>query len=237
MRNAAERSFWTLPDHPTDRGIGIDRSPLTGRPAASTPPPISRRTKVTTIKGLATEGALHALQHAFINHEAFQHGYCTPGQICSNAAREATTGLWNPRARTVLPSRMAELQRRPTRNAGVFGSAKIVGFEIRDWRMQCNATPYEPVARHRRRSRPWQHRHRLRAAATCTVGFRNPHPAPAARGDRTGGTGDRELCDVRHARSGRSKLLRMRPLLHRTGSVRPTPSCPEQHRDTAAESD
>ena len=85
MRNAAERSFWTLPDHPTERGIGIDRSPLTARPSASTPSPISRRTKVTTIEGLATEGALHALQHAFINHEAFQHGYCTPGQICSAA--------------------------------------------------------------------------------------------------------------------------------------------------------
>ena len=64
MRNAAERSFWTLPDHPTDRGIGIDRSPLTGDP-----PPAPRRpsaAKVTTIEGLATEGALHALQHSSI---------------------------------------------------------------------------------------------------------------------------------------------------------------------------
>jgi xanthine dehydrogenase YagT iron-sulfur-binding subunit len=41
--------------------------------------------KVTTIEGLAENGALHALQQAFIDHDAFQCGYCTPGQICSAA--------------------------------------------------------------------------------------------------------------------------------------------------------
>ncbi len=40
---------------------------------------------VTTIEGLAANGALHALQQAFIDHDAFQCGYCTPGQICSAA--------------------------------------------------------------------------------------------------------------------------------------------------------
>ena len=42
--------------------------------------------EVTTIEGLAGEdGTLHALQQAFIDHDAFQCGYCTPGQICSAA--------------------------------------------------------------------------------------------------------------------------------------------------------
>jgi len=38
---------------------------------------------VTTIEGLAPPGRLHPLQRAFVEHDAFQCGYCTPGQICS----------------------------------------------------------------------------------------------------------------------------------------------------------
>jgi len=41
--------------------------------------------EVTTIEGLAQGSMLHALQQAFIEHDAFQCGYCTPGQICSAA--------------------------------------------------------------------------------------------------------------------------------------------------------
>ncbi|MFZ0855167.1 MAG: 2Fe-2S iron-sulfur cluster-binding protein [Hyphomicrobiaceae bacterium] len=38
---------------------------------------------ITTIEGLSRDGTLHALQSAFIEHDGFQCGYCTPGQICS----------------------------------------------------------------------------------------------------------------------------------------------------------
>jgi len=39
--------------------------------------------QVTTVEGLAKDGTLHPLQQAFIDHDAFQCGYCTSGQICS----------------------------------------------------------------------------------------------------------------------------------------------------------
>ena len=39
--------------------------------------------KITTIEGVAENGELHPLQAAFIEHDGFQCGYCTPGQICS----------------------------------------------------------------------------------------------------------------------------------------------------------
>jgi xanthine dehydrogenase YagT iron-sulfur-binding subunit len=38
---------------------------------------------ITTIEGLGRPGALHPLQQAFVEHDGFQCGYCTPGQICS----------------------------------------------------------------------------------------------------------------------------------------------------------
>ena len=42
--------------------------------------------EVTTIEGMASDGGLSPLQAAFVRHDAFQCGYCTPGQICSATA-------------------------------------------------------------------------------------------------------------------------------------------------------
>ena len=49
---------------------------------------------VTTVEGIAADGALHAVQQAFIDNDAFQCGYCTPGQIVSAVAciREGHAG-------------------------------------------------------------------------------------------------------------------------------------------------
>jgi xanthine dehydrogenase YagT iron-sulfur-binding subunit len=41
---------------------------------------------ITTVEGLASNGVLSPVQRAFIEHDAFQCGYCTPGQLCSATA-------------------------------------------------------------------------------------------------------------------------------------------------------
>jgi len=42
--------------------------------------------KITTIEGLGTPENMHPMQTAFVKHDGFQCGYCTPGQICSAVA-------------------------------------------------------------------------------------------------------------------------------------------------------
>ena len=51
--------------------------------------------EVTTIEGLGTPGKLHPMQAAFVKHDGYQCGYCTPGQICSavSALDESRAGI------------------------------------------------------------------------------------------------------------------------------------------------
>lgn len=63
--------------------------------------------KITTIEGLGTPQKLHPMQAAFVKHDGFQCGFCTPGQICSAVAmlEEVKSGI---------PSHVtADLTRRP----------------------------------------------------------------------------------------------------------------------------
>jgi xanthine dehydrogenase YagT iron-sulfur-binding subunit len=56
--------------------------------------------EVTTVEGLAEGGDLHPLQAAFVEHDAFQCGYCTPGQLCSAVGMIAEAGDGWPSAVT-----------------------------------------------------------------------------------------------------------------------------------------
>jgi xanthine dehydrogenase YagT iron-sulfur-binding subunit len=70
--------------------------------------------EVTTIEGLGTPGKLHPMQAAFVKHDGFQCGFCTPGQICSAVAmlEEVKAGM---------PSHVtADLTQRPEPTAAEF---------------------------------------------------------------------------------------------------------------------
>ena len=63
--------------------------------------------EVTTIEGLGSPETLHPMQQAFLTEDAFQCGYCTPGQICSAVAllREVEAG-WPSQATADLTGRV-----------------------------------------------------------------------------------------------------------------------------------
>jgi xanthine dehydrogenase YagT iron-sulfur-binding subunit len=65
--------------------------------------------KITTIEGVGTPGELHPLQAAFVEHDGFQCGYCTPGQICSalGMVRELQNGVPSYVSEDVAAARFA----------------------------------------------------------------------------------------------------------------------------------
>jgi xanthine dehydrogenase YagT iron-sulfur-binding subunit len=65
--------------------------------------------EVTTVEGLASDGALAPLQQAFLDHDAYQCGYCTPGQLCSATAALAELRAGAPSAVTDAVSGMPHL--------------------------------------------------------------------------------------------------------------------------------
>ena len=78
--------------------------------------------RITTIEGLSIDGALHPLQAGFIEHDGFQCGYCTPGQICAGVALAGEIARGLPShvtadltAETITPTR-EEIQERLSGN-------------------------------------------------------------------------------------------------------------------------
>lgn len=66
--------------------------------------------RITTIEGLAAGGNLHPMQAAFIEHDGFQCGYCTPGQICSAVAMLDEVKAGAPSAVTPNVAEMQPIQ-------------------------------------------------------------------------------------------------------------------------------
>ncbi|WP_078628342.1 2Fe-2S iron-sulfur cluster-binding protein [Streptomyces sp. NRRL F-2664] len=112
--------------------------------------------EITTVEGLAApDGALSPLQQAFLDHDAFQCGYCTPGQLCSavGVLREAAAGH---------PSHVTD----PAAAADPAGPATLTAEEIGE-RLSgnlCRCGAYNGIAE---------------AVAACAAAGARPGPGPA----------------------------------------------------------
>jgi len=95
--------------------------------------------RVTTIEGLAQGAALHPMQQAFVEHDAFQCGYCTPGQICSavaliDEARAGAASAVTPDVRRTGPAELTddEIRERMSGNLCRCGAYVNIVAAVRD---------------------------------------------------------------------------------------------------------
>ena len=96
--------------------------------------------RITTVEGLASDGQPSVLQRAFVEYDAFQCGFCTPGQLCSATAMlaeaqadtisAATADLKQPRKGARLPD--AEIRERMSGNICRCGAYPNIVAAIRD---------------------------------------------------------------------------------------------------------
>lgn len=75
--------------------------------------------EITTIEGIGTPDSLSELQQAFIDHDAFQCGYCTPGQICSaTAMMDEIAKLWSSHVTSSLKNPQITIEEISERMSG-----------------------------------------------------------------------------------------------------------------------
>ena len=101
--------------------------------------------EVTTIEGLGTPDAPSAMQKAFLEHDGFQCGYCTPGQICSATAMlDEIAAQWPSDASDTLDGKVEisgeEIRERMSGNLCRCGAYSNIVAAIRDAAEKAGAT-------------------------------------------------------------------------------------------------
>ncbi len=108
---------------------------------------------ITTVEGLAANGNLNALQKAFIEHDGFQCGYCTPGQLCSaigmagEIERNIPSAVTSDLSAGNIPVSDTEIRERMSGNLCRCGAYNGIVEAISETLAQQTAMPTEERAR------------------------------------------------------------------------------------------